>query len=81
VLQFGAFLEDPRSQEPLAVCLGKSDGQLVDLETKNKVKIYTVQVPMSMYRISMNQQEAERVCRIFTIIFLKVITVSIVCLP
>jgi hypothetical protein len=38
VLQFGAFLEDPRCQEPLAVCLGKSDGQLVDLGTKKKVK-------------------------------------------
>jgi hypothetical protein len=39
VLQFGAFLEDPRCQEPLAVCLGKSDSQLVDLGTKKKVKI------------------------------------------
>ncbi len=41
MLQFGAFLEDPRCKEPLAVCLGKSDCQLVNLGTKKKVKIYT----------------------------------------
>jgi hypothetical protein len=49
VLQFGAFIEDPRCQEPLAVCLGKSDGQLVDLGKKEKVRYIQVLIPMSMY--------------------------------
>jgi hypothetical protein len=49
VLQLGAFLEDPRCQEPLAVCLGKSDGQLVDLGTKEKVRYMQVLITMSMY--------------------------------
>jgi hypothetical protein len=58
VLQFGAFLEDARCQEPLAVCLGKSDGQLVDLGTKKKVKMLYRYVPMSRYRYVLLRYES-----------------------